>query len=278
MVTYIRNEYDIDAIALFRIVEKSSSEYQKTSTNAEILLKEIKYTCRFLKIDFDNFYKNNYPVVIHSDNNLYGFFISLCLAHYEIPKINLFLNHQKENFKGNYYAKKNNFVGLIEFLCYDMIKQYSLIKTDARLDKITTWIEKEKSKINIENDFKKHLEWIGDFQILKKISKELKIKGYTEKPTDFEKAFREKKVIRWLKEPEYLSYLLYCLSNYNPKQFKTGGKGQYKVASEYFYDYSEKVVKKINIKDLIHNITKRYYVKHSKLRKRVNLLIDTFLK
>jgi hypothetical protein len=110
----------------------------------------------------------------------------------------------------------------------------------------------------------------------------LKIRGFTELPTGFQKVFTEQKIINWLKEPEYLAYLLYRLYSNDYKAIKVYKRGYFKSAQAFIYNYTDTVVKKFTegeLKELSHNVTKRNADGYIKLRERVDsLLCDIFKK
>jgi hypothetical protein len=187
------------------------------------------------------------------------------------------LDYQKLIFKQNKEFDSVDFTTLVEHRVCKAIEWMSIYRTEERLDRIMQWV-KENKKIVIDknqNEIIDSLKWIGEPKILKNLSKELKIKGFTKKPTDFEKVFTEQKIINWLKEPEYLAYLLFSL--YNSKIIKAYKRGYFKTAEIYFYDCTDTVVKKFKegqLKELNHNITKRKPAEYLKLKAN----IDSFLK
>jgi hypothetical protein len=122
------------------------------------------------------------------------------------------------------------------------------------------------------------LEWKGSLKVLNELSKELKAKGFTNNPTDFEKVFIKQTPTDWLKEPEYLAFLLDNLYNHSPRQFEASLGGKFKIAEKLFYDYRKKSRKEINLSNLLYNVNKRQATKQHKIRERVNILISQFIK
>ena len=54
------------------------------------------------------------------------------------------MSYQSVIFLGNNYAVKDNFVGLIEFLVYDFVQKRVLSNEQVRLEKIVTWLERNR--------------------------------------------------------------------------------------------------------------------------------------
>ena len=62
----------------------------------------------------------------------------------DLYKIEPLLSYQSVLFLGNYYAPKDNFLGLIEFLVYDFVKARLLPFEQKRLEKIVNWLERNR--------------------------------------------------------------------------------------------------------------------------------------
>ena len=139
--------------------------------------------------------------------------------------------------------------------------------------------EKKNSKRGEDIKDDVYLKWLGTLPNLRNISKELHLKKYTEKPTSFVKLFTEKSNITWLKEPEYLAYLLYKLYHHDVRQFSPSdnSKAYLKTANKYC-NYSTKIAKKYNLSTVIHNVIIRQASKYVQLRKRVESFVTGQIK
>jgi len=107
------------------------------------------------------------------------------------------------------------------------------------------------------------LEWKGKQTERSRISKKIRSLGFTNKPTDFEKVFTEKKPTEWLGSHYVLAHLIYSLGNktLENKKIKSSDRSGYMaVASLYFTDCNCVTLShlKINLNDL------SYKVRHSK--------------
>ncbi|OFY97853.1 MAG: hypothetical protein A3K10_09855 [Bacteroidetes bacterium RIFCSPLOWO2_12_FULL_31_6] len=82
--------------------------------------------------------------VLSSVSNSYPTFLAYTLLVIDPYRIELFLSYQSQMYLGNHYAKKNNFLGLIEFQIYEQVKLYDILNQDIRLEKIMNWVERNK--------------------------------------------------------------------------------------------------------------------------------------
>lgn len=275
-----KQPYDIDIVYLYFSL-KSYVEKNKISNSKEILngfYDSIRLYCKNNNIDFEKKIKNQSFVLVSPNNRNYPNFLARQLSIMDIAKIKLFLNYQKSIFNPDIF-KVDSLATLVEHTVYDQIKWMSVYKTEFRINQIINWIENEKTKkktkfiYNIEK-----LQWIGELNTLNQLSKELKNKGFTKKPTDFEKVFTKQIPIDWCKEPEYLTYLLHKLSISSNPQFSPCKKSKYKLAEALFYDNRTNYRKKINLSNVLYNVTTRQATKHRKLRERVESLLAQFIK
>lgn len=291
MAIYERHMYDVDAIALY----VSAKTYLSDDLLGEIK-RLIEYHCKATEQNFDWHFNKGFPLVIPSDHNNFNTFFAIQLALCDLSKLRLVLNYQKSVFKGNQYAESDNLHGLIEFLICDHIKRFSAYETEKRMEIVMKWVEENKVQhkpdtisppeqvvdqpipepitVPVAENEVPALKWMADIPLLKKISGELYLKGFTEKRQDFHDAFSGK-ACRWLKDHEWLAYFLFRLNDIEPKIVKAEkGKGYQQSAGEVFYDYSQKVAKKIDIKNCLYNVQKRYESDYVTMRGK----IDVFLK
>lgn len=150
------HEYDLDAIAAyFRL-----SELEFTPENIihkvlylERIKKEVETFCTNSDLNFSFFFENKIPMIIPSTTPNFELYVGLYLISYDIPKIGAFLSYQKSIYKG-----ENNFVNLVEFLIYRIVKNNSPLDNTVRLEKIMQWVLHERSfEKLIETDSKKSL-------------------------------------------------------------------------------------------------------------------------
>ncbi len=277
-VSQKKHKYDIDIVDIYYKVKDYYSAIQSITHSEH--LKQIRYSiwhyCKISGKDYAHLSKRS-PIIIDSNDRYYQSFLSLSLSLIDIPLIPLYLDHHRTNFKGNLYSEKDNFVGFMEFLVLESVKKQSLIDTSKRLDCIVQWI-----KHNKVNERKlvvnKSLEWKAGDSYLSKLSKYFKVEDYTELPTSFEKVFTENQSINWLKEPEFLAYLLHKLYTLRKIKVYPNGKGYLKTSEKYFCNYSQKKQTRFKGNYLLHNVIGRQREKYAQLREDVDSLIDTIFK
>ena len=66
----------------------------------------------------------------------------------DVYKIEPLLSYQSLLFLGNQYASKDNFIGLLEFLIYDIVKEKVLPDEQIRLEKMVNWLERNRTFLN----------------------------------------------------------------------------------------------------------------------------------
>lgn len=148
--TVVRHVYDIDA---FEIIDRLKDKYKSNIDHVPEHLKDLE----FIKIDEDVLIKflkeegidalehqkhRNY--IMPSYYNLYNTYLGYKLLTIDLYKIEPLLSYQSVLFLGNYYAPKDNFLGLIEFLVYDFVKARLLPFENKRLEKIVNWLERNR--------------------------------------------------------------------------------------------------------------------------------------
>jgi hypothetical protein len=148
--TVVRNVYDVDA---FEIIDRLKEKYQ---SNIDVVpehlrdLEFIKFEEEFLiktlkEDDFDlTEHQKHRNFIIPSNYNLYNSYLGYKLLTMDLYKIEPFLSYQSVLFLGNYYATKDNFIGLIEFLTYEFVKTRLFPFEHIRLEKIVNWLERNR--------------------------------------------------------------------------------------------------------------------------------------
>jgi len=270
------HEYDIEVSQLRNAilksvdapkVEKENFNRQEYLDSFEILLQTY---CEEYKIDYQ---KKQVKTIVKSSSNLYGSFLSYALGHYETPKLKLFLDYQKKLFKGNYYAHKNNFSGLVEFLCYREVKSISLDDTLVRLISIMDWVREERRSVTSydkTNTNRLVLRWTDTAPVLRMISVELNEMGYTKRKLDFQNAFYDNKVCNWCKDIPFLILLIDSLADKEPPSITTSKntrKGIFLEAEKVFRDRSVKtsVARTISFKHRKSRLSESERLKTNKL-------------
>jgi hypothetical protein len=82
--------------------------------------------------------------ILPSNFNHYHYFLAYKLLTIDLYKIEPLLSYQSVLFLGNYYAVKDNFIGLLEFLVYDFVQKRVLPNEQVRLEKIVNWLERNR--------------------------------------------------------------------------------------------------------------------------------------
>lgn len=152
---FVTHVYDID---FFEILDKLKDRY---TTNCKLIanyqaslasLKELeenyvkskKLEGKYLKIE-----KRFRHYVMPSSDILYPTMLAFKLIVSDPHKIQAILSYQSVLFSGNYYADKDNFIGLVEFNIYKLVKSADFLNESIRLDKIANWLENNRKFIII---------------------------------------------------------------------------------------------------------------------------------
>uniref|UniRef100_UPI00404B93D7 hypothetical protein n=1 Tax=Gelidibacter sp. TaxID=2018083 RepID=UPI00404B93D7 len=149
LITSYRHVYDVDA---FEILDRMKEKYK--SNNNIISVKSLKFEednlVKFLIEEGFNEVENqkNRNFILPSNYNLYNKFLSYKLLTMDVYKIEPLLSYQSVLFLGNEYASKDNFIGLLEFLIYDIVKEKVLPKEQIRLEKMVNWLERNRTFLN----------------------------------------------------------------------------------------------------------------------------------
>lgn len=167
-----KHVYDVDVIESIEKIHELAKNMQLTKTQKGLAIEEyferiwgtVEFYCNFMKVDFVE-KKNQKHLIVSSEQNFYLWALALELMHRSLHRIESFLNYQKENFIGNYYANKHEFVGMIEFLVCNTVESNMPYNDQLRLDRIMRWVTKQNEQkqniqiniqINIQNNSTKH--------------------------------------------------------------------------------------------------------------------------
>lgn len=164
--TYQRHAYDIDVFEILdelRLKILSPGNEEKAEK-----LKEFD----FIKEDEDFFvsdmqnkgidltgHRKNRNFILPSSYNIYYWYLGWKLLVMDIYKVEAVLSYQAISYKGNHYAEKKNFLGLVEFLVYSFMKQRIFPNENIRLEKIMNWVERKR-------DFAANKKNLGGFKML----------------------------------------------------------------------------------------------------------------
>lgn len=159
--TVVRHVYDVDA---FETLDKLKEKYLKHIDSVQEHLKDLEFIKeeekmlikQFKDYDFDlteNQKHRNF--IIPSNYNQYCTYLGYKLLTIDVYKIEPLLSYQSVLFMGNYYAVRDNFIGLIEFVTYDFVKARLLPFEKKRLEKIVNWLERNRMALPITNLKKK---------------------------------------------------------------------------------------------------------------------------
>jgi hypothetical protein len=148
---YTWEQYDLDIMSIYlpSFIDFLYTENQPANTMEEKLAKRTAEILRFYFVDqrlnFGEYWRDNFHVVIPSTHNLYHVFLQVSLCYYDTLKIPRYLDYQYQNFKGNYYAEKQeSFVSLIEFHVYNWIKDKHPENPAPVLRQINKWLDLNK--------------------------------------------------------------------------------------------------------------------------------------
>jgi len=273
------HDYDVNLVEDYLRLKKiiNSPKTVLIDTKKADYLAEIKtFTqdyCKAHKIDYEAHFSIEHPIIVNSNAPNFFQYLGFSLISWDINKIEAFLDYQMAGYKGEIL-----FPSIVEHGAYDFIKRVSRFDNDLRLKEVMNWVAKKRKFIPISLTDKIDqikLEWIGDKVLLKKLSKELKIRDYIKKAADFENVFILNQKTGWLKDPAFLAYLLYQLANHY-KVIKANKRGHFKAGSQLFYDGTSEVVKvftKDYLKDLSHNIVTRFPEKYVSCKGTIDYLL-----
>lgn len=140
-----RHVYDVDA---FEILDRLRDKYLKEEgfVTEQMLLLEEEDLLQLLDAEGYNSkehqkYRN---FILPSNFNHYNNFLAYKLLTIDLYKIEPLLSYQSVLFLGNYYAVKENFMGLLEYLVYDFVQKRVHPNEQVRLEKIVNWLERNR--------------------------------------------------------------------------------------------------------------------------------------
>ena len=140
-----RHVYDVDA---FEILDRLKEKDQgiESFVTEEMLSIEEQNLLELIELEGYNSreHKKYRNFILPSNFNQYNNFLGYKLLTIDLYKIEPLLSYQSVLFLGNYYAVKDNFIGLLEFLVYNFVQKRVLPKEQVRLEKIVNWLERNR--------------------------------------------------------------------------------------------------------------------------------------
>jgi hypothetical protein len=140
-----RHVYDVDA---FEILDRLRDKYLQIDgfvTKHMLLFEEDNLIQLLDQEGYEAMEHKKYRnFILPSNFNQYNNYLAYKLLTIDQYKIEPFLSYQSVIFLGNNYAVKDNFVGLLEFLVYDFVQKRVLSNEQVRLEKIVTWLERNR--------------------------------------------------------------------------------------------------------------------------------------
>lgn len=140
----ISHVYDVDLIAAYNRL--SMVEFTNIESKGSYLERNktvIESFCLKNNIDFPFYFDHKIPLVIPSTTYNFEYYVGFFLITFETPKIPAFLSYQLTIYQG-----VHDFVNLVEFLIYEIVKSNSPFDNSIRLEKIMQWVINERSSKN----------------------------------------------------------------------------------------------------------------------------------
>lgn len=138
--------YDIN---VFEIVQSMNSyfkenfnlqEYESHKEDLKILYQSIIHKYKDSEVTESVNLKRKH-LILPSTNDSYHIFLAYKLLTCDPYRIQAILSYHSVLFQGNSFASKGNFVGLVEYNIYNLVRSTDRKNEVIRLDKIATWLE-----------------------------------------------------------------------------------------------------------------------------------------
>ena len=135
------------------------------------------------------------------------------------------------------------------------------------------WIRETKKEIRLKGiipkPLKKSFRWDGNPNELKVLSNLIFKEGYTKTKVSFNNAIDDKVPAMWLKDKKVLAYLIDELYQREIIVINEGGKGHFKVAQNYFYNYLKESLTAFELRYNNHAVRIRFPEKNAEIRNMV---------
>lgn len=219
-------KYDVDPAENYREIEKRVQPIYWDSKNAitkkffltVIIIDPLLICCHLLGISFEDAMNSSKGfITVNYGYPDYFLHLGQFLSIADPLKIKAILNHQKKVSKVKITGK---FEKAVQHGVYAVINSMPFDTTAVR-EKVMEWVYENEQKPIVGNSTKTAkkakaitakkyvVNWNGIN--LTKISRFLYKQKCFSKPTDFEKIFKEQQKTNWLKDIDYLAYLLFRL-------------------------------------------------------------------
>lgn len=263
MADKTKHQYDVDLKEIYKLYnERINAENVISQHPKEYLIEQLKinidFQCEHLNVDFE---KAVYIVLTEKDNDIYWQYLMLFLLVVKEHRIELII----EWHLAAYSRTKSEFINQIEFVVLNTMEWADVFENKNRLNKIARWIKTNRRAIR-EDTVK--LKWLNEHStILENLSTEIFRLRYTRKDEDFHSVFVNGKVITWKGTVEGLVYLIHRFHS-SPYKYITTSKGDKPVWKGVeghfkFYDDEDNLVFKKQLRDVLHNVIKRFPKKYT---------------
>jgi hypothetical protein len=141
----VRHVYDVDSFEILDCLKSKYKDHEEVfppqffieQENALLQFLSSEGLCKYK-------YEKSRNFVIPSNFDIYNRFLGYKLLCMDTLRIEQFLTYQSTLFMGNIIVERENFIGLLEFHIYDLIQPYVLPDEQNRLEKIVSWLERNR--------------------------------------------------------------------------------------------------------------------------------------
>ena len=141
----VRHAYDVDSFEILDCLKSKYKEHEEVFP-PQFFIEQENALLQFLSSEGLSKYKyeKSRNFVIPSNFDIYNRFLGYKLLCMDALRIEPFLTYQSTLFMGNSSVERENFIGLLEFHIYDLIQPYVLPDEQNRLEKIVSWLERNR--------------------------------------------------------------------------------------------------------------------------------------
>jgi hypothetical protein len=141
----VRHVYDVDSFETLDCLKSKYKEHEEVFP-PQFFIEQENALLQFLSSEGLSKYKyeKSRNFVIPSNFDIYNRFLGYKLLCMDALRIEPFLTYQSTLFMGNSSVERENFIGLLEFHIYDLIQPYVLPDEQNRLEKIVSWLERNR--------------------------------------------------------------------------------------------------------------------------------------
>jgi hypothetical protein len=141
----VRHVYDVDSFEILDCLKSKYKDHEEVFP-PRFFIEQENALLQFLSSEGLSKYKyeKSRNFVIPSNFDIYNRFLGYKLLCMDTLRIEPFLTYQSTLFMGNISVERENFIGLLEFHIYDLIQPYVLPDEQNRLEKIVSWLERNR--------------------------------------------------------------------------------------------------------------------------------------